>query len=361
LQSQFIYTFFYNYSWIWEEKGDTDMDIEARQFPIEQTMQLMNQLFVISWYMTVPSVEYTDRREFEQLRRKSGMVSRRLIQQLRQKKLDVSVMRAPGVSENGSYFPPNIVISMHVFVGDTGDIRQVEDILKGIGFTYKPMPAFEFEMTRSGKMKSAKVPFDYVTFDLTDGFVDVRDSELKDLKDFIFKSAKKFGGTVVHWLNKYKSGLNRVTVELNEGDGEPYKNYLTRMWPSKPSAVKIVVASERVERIASSMVSSEDIAERVAVSLVAEVGTIDPKHLKAMSELTDRNAHTDALIYLYDKVLKNKRAVKALEAIKELANYFGSMPAELGKLRTEEFYKPAFVEVKRQFSESVADKINKCF
>jgi len=318
--------------------------------------------------MTVPSVEYTNRREFDQLRRKAGMGSKRLIQQLRQKKLDVSVIRAPGVSESGSYFPPNLVISFHVWVGglSSEDIREVEGILKGIGFSYKPMPDFEFEMSRSGKMKSAKVPFDHVTFDLSDSFVEFQDAQLKDLKDFIFKSAKKFGGTVVHWLNQYKSGLNRVTVELNEGDGEPYKNYLTRMWPSKPSAVKIVVASVesvslRVERIASSMVSSEDIAERVAVSLVAEVGTIDPKHLKAMSELTDRNAHTDALIYLYDKVLKNKRAVKALEAIKELANYFGSMPAELGKLRTEEFYKPAFVEVKRQFSESVADKINKCF
>jgi hypothetical protein len=80
-----------------------------------------------------------------------------------------------------------------------------------------------------------------------------------------------------------------------------------------------------------------------------------------MGNLTQRNAHTEALIYLYGRVLGESEVVKALKAMEVLTDYFGSMPHELGDLRYKMFYKPAMEAVKRTFSEEDAIAIINCF
>lgn len=89
--------------------------------------------------------------------------------------------------------------------------------------------------------------------------------------------------------------------------------------------------------------------------------TVSEKDIKRMSKLTSANAHTEALIYLYDKVLNNKSATKALQAISTLHRFFGSMPRELQKLRDGEFLKPAMARIKDVFDKETADKIKGAF
>jgi hypothetical protein len=117
-------------------------------------MQPMNQVYVLNWFITVSGFEQTGNREFSVLRRKSDMGVRRLIQQLKQRKMNVSIQNAPGVSSSGSYFPPNIVISKYAYVNelDREGLKIFEGILEGLGFSFKPMPDFEFEMSRKGKV-----------------------------------------------------------------------------------------------------------------------------------------------------------------------------------------------------------------
>lgn len=99
----------------------------------------------------------------------------------------------------------------------------------------------------------------------------------------------------------------------------------------------------------------------IARELVGGGRRIDPRHLTAMGNLTQRNAHTEALIYFYSRVLGEVEVVKALKAMNVLSDYFGSMPHELGDLRYKMFYKPAMEAVKRIFSEEDAIAIINCF
>lgn len=88
---------------------------------------------------------------------------------------------------------------------------------------------------------------------------------------------------------------------------------------------------------------------------------ITDKDVKLMASLTDGNAHTEALIYLYENILKNKRAVKALKAIQELRNFFGHMPKGILDLEYNEFYKPAFKQAERVLNEEDFIKLQGAF
>lgn len=93
------------------------------------------------------------------------------------------------------------------------------------------------------------------------------------------------------------------------------------------------------------------------VKVAKELNKIDDKILKELANATDRNDHTGALIILYKKVLKDNEAIKALNAINVLHDYFGSMPTKLGDLRYNEFFKPAKAKLIKEFGEEEANRV----
>ncbi len=54
--------------------------------------------------------------------------------------------------------------------------------------------------------------------------------------------------------------------------------------------------------------------------------------IKEIQKLTDNNDHNSARV-LVTKTMKNKKMLKAYEAIQDLHDYFGSVPPELSKMR----------------------------
>ena len=93
---------------------------------------------------------------------------------------------------------------------------------------------------------------------------------------------------------------------------------------------------------------------------IMSLGNLE-KDIEKISKLTDNNQHTDALIYLYNNILNNKKAVKALKAIDELHEYFGYLPKELSDLRYNRFYKEGMKEIKKKFSSDIYDRIYGAF
>jgi len=101
---------------------------------------------------------------------------------------------------------------------------------------------------------------------------------------------------------------------------------------------------------------------RIARELTRDAaGTVSDKDIAEIADLTDGNDHAGALLVLYEKVLKNRKATNALKAIITLQDYFGHTPDELYKLRFQEFYKPAMKAVEQKFDTATAERIHGAF
>jgi hypothetical protein len=90
-------------------------------------------------------------------------------------------------------------------------------------------------------------------------------------------------------------------------------------------------------------------------------GDVSDGDIAKIADMTDRNNHSEALLFLYEDVLKDRRAAKAMRAVIELADYFGEMPSQLGELRYRKLYQPAMDRVRREFDSVTADKIYNAF
>jgi hypothetical protein len=61
-------------------------------------------------------------------------------------------------------------------------------------------------------------------------------------------------------------------------------------------------------------------------------------HAKLLSKMTDYNDHSGAVLYLAQKVLKDKKLTKIAKAIQDIHQTVGSMPYHLGQFRSTEFW-----------------------
>ena len=94
---------------------------------------------------------------------------------------------------------------------------------------------------------------------------------------------------------------------------------------------------------------------------VSEATTVADKDIEELVELTDLNDHLGAILFLFEKILKNKRTAKAVEAALSLRDYFGSVPQELQKLVDKEFYQVGMKEVDKRFDKETAKKVYGAF
>lgn len=110
---------------------------------------------------------------------------------------------------------------------------------------------------------------------------------------------------------------------------------------------------------------TNDIVNNVADSVLRgtkqAAARVTDKDIKTMANLTDRNAHSEALLYLYENVLKNKRAALAIKSLIQLRDFFGHMPKCLLDLEYNEFYKPAFKQVERELDDESFKKLQDAF
>lgn len=75
-----------------------------------------------------------------------------------------------------------------------------------------------------------------------------------------------------------------------------------------------------------------DLANIVAATEVVS-DKVDPALLKQVQKMTDRNDHTEARIFVAEKVLKDKKLAKMYRAVDEIASIMGEMPSQLGDFR----------------------------
>lgn len=63
-------------------------------------------------------------------------------------------------------------------------------------------------------------------------------------------------------------------------------------------------------------------------------------HASRLAKMTDENAHSEALVYLASKVLKNKKLAKMAKAMSDIQDVMSYLPPELRKFSNEEIYEP---------------------
>ena len=66
--------------------------------------------------------------------------------------------------------------------------------------------------------------------------------------------------------------------------------------------------------------------------LITEKKELDPKAIKYMAQLTDRNNHTMARYHLALQ-MKNKKLMKLYNSIIDIQNAYGSLPMDVSKFR----------------------------
>ena len=67
--------------------------------------------------------------------------------------------------------------------------------------------------------------------------------------------------------------------------------------------------------------------------ILTEKKELNPKQIQAVGVLTQRNNHNVARAMIAKDLLKNKQLYDAYMRIDDLADFFGSLPPELSKLR----------------------------
>jgi len=63
------------------------------------------------------------------------------------------------------------------------------------------------------------------------------------------------------------------------------------------------------------------------------------KHAETIAKMTDHNDHSGAVLYLAQKVLKDRKSTKIAKAIVDIHEVLGGMPFHLGQFRSVEFWK----------------------
>lgn len=106
---------------------------------------------------------------------------------------------------------------------------------------------------------------------------------------------------------------------------------------------------------------------------ISEIKTFEPeeideaasdqmqKHAKVIYKMTDYNDHQGALLYLAQKVLKDKRFTKITKALQDLHNALGGMPPELGSFRSKFLYPVLMDLAKKKLSPEDFDAIHNSF
>jgi len=88
------------------------------------------------------------------------------------------------------------------------------------------------------------------------------------------------------------------------------------------------------------------------INWLGEAKEMDQKDIDHIQRLTDKNQHTQSVLYLANK-LKAKRAVKQLKAIDDYVQASGEVPKQLDQLRTI-IRKDLITVAKRVYSNSAA-------
>jgi len=68
-------------------------------------------------------------------------------------------------------------------------------------------------------------------------------------------------------------------------------------------------------------------------NILLEKKELNPKQIQAIGVLTQRNEHNVSRALVAKDLLKNKQLYDAYMKIDDLADFFGSLPPELSKLR----------------------------
>ena len=92
-------------------------------------------------------------------------------------------------------------------------------------------------------------------------------------------------------------------------------------------------------------------------TLLTEARELDPKAIKYMRQLTDRNNHTMARYHLALQ-MKNKKLMKLYSSIIDIQDAYGSLPNGVSQFR-HSLEKDLFNQAKRMYSNY--DEINKAF
>jgi hypothetical protein len=87
---------------------------------------------------------------------------------------------------------------------------------------------------------------------------------------------------------------------------------------------------------------------------------LDVKPIVAkIAKLTDRNDHTGSVLELA-KFLNDKKAVKVLQAVKQIHDAEGSMPSEVSKYRSS-ILKDLTDKFKSKYGQDAAKELSKAF
>ena len=92
-------------------------------------------------------------------------------------------------------------------------------------------------------------------------------------------------------------------------------------------------------------------------TLLTEARELDPKAIKYMRQLTDRNNHTMARYHLALQ-MKNKKLMKLYSSIIDIQDAYGSLPMDVSKFRMS-LEKELMSQAKRMYSSY--DEISKAF
>ena len=92
-------------------------------------------------------------------------------------------------------------------------------------------------------------------------------------------------------------------------------------------------------------------------TLLTEARELDPKAIKYMRQLTDRNNHTMAR-YRLALQMKNKKLMKLYSSIIDIQDAYGSLPMDVSKFR-QSLEKELMSQAKRMYSNY--DEISKAF
>lgn len=104
--------------------------------------------------------------------------------------------------------------------------------------------------------------------------------------------------------------------------------------------------SRDAKKIAKEIMVVSDMIRRNRRADSRRVSVVTQEDADRIMKMTDANRKTDALIYLYTRVFRDKEAAKALKLIDGLADYFGKLPRELDDLRYRVFHRPAVEKIK---------------
>ena len=97
-------------------------------------------------------------------------------------------------------------------------------------------------------------------------------------------------------------------------------------------------AQAMIEEVLEAERVGDPVADALDPNLVEAAAGDMQKHADAIYKMTDWNDHSGAVLYLCQKVLKDRKLTKIAKMIVDLHNTIGSMPFHLGQFRSVEFW-----------------------